>query len=68
MARAMHRYWVAFARTGRPDPAGEPAWPRFHARSDQLMNFTEQGPVAEPDPWRKRLDLVLRERGPAPIP
>jgi para-nitrobenzyl esterase len=68
MARAMHSYWVAFARTGRPDPAGEPAWPRFHARSDRLMNFTAQGPVAEPDPWRQRLDLVLRERGPAPIP
>ena len=68
MARAMHRYWVAFARTGRPDPTGEPAWPRYHARTDRLMNFTEQGPVAERDPWHKRLDLVMHERGPAPIP
>ncbi len=60
MARAMHRYWVAFAKTGRPDPAGEPVWPRFHARSDRLMNFTERGPAAERDPWGKRLDLVRR--------
>ncbi len=67
VARQMHRYWVAFARTGRPDPAGEPAWPRYHARTDRLMNFTEHGPVPERDPWRQRLDLVMRERGPAPI-
>ena len=60
MARAMHRYWVAFAKTGRPDPAGEPVWPRFHVRSDRLMNFTERGPAAERDPWGKRLDLVRR--------
>ena len=60
MARAMHRYWVAFAKTGRPDPAGEPVWPRLHARSDRLLNFTERGPAAERDPWGKRLDLVRR--------
>ena len=68
MARAMHRYWVAFARTGRPDPTGEPAWPRYHGRTDRLMNFTERGPMAERDPWHKRLDLVMHERGPAPMP
>ena len=60
MAREMHAYWVAFARTGRPDPPGEPAWPRYEARSDQLMNFIEQGPVAERDPWRQRLDVAER--------
>jgi para-nitrobenzyl esterase len=60
MAREIQRYWIAFARTGRPDPAGEPAWPRYDRRSDRLMNFTERGPVAEPDPWRQRLDLTER--------
>ncbi len=58
MARIMHAYWVAFAKTGRPDPAGEPAWPRYEAATDRLLNFTERGPVAERDPWRKRLDLA----------
>lgn len=59
-AREIQRYWVAFARTGRPDPAGLPAWPLYQARADRLMNFTEQGPEVERDPWRKRLDLTQR--------
>jgi para-nitrobenzyl esterase len=59
-ARAMHAYWVAFAKQGKPEPAGEPAWPAYHAATDQLMNFTEQGPVAEADPWKARLDLAQR--------
>lgn len=59
-ARAMHAYWVAFARTGKPRVRGEPAWPAYHAATDELMNFTEQGPVAEADPRKVRLDLAER--------
>ncbi len=59
MAREMHAYWVAFAKTGRPDPAGLPRWPQYHASTDRLMNFTaHKGPVAEADPWKARLDLA----------
>ena len=60
MARAMHAYWIAFARTGRPDPRGEPAWPEYHGRSDALMSFTDHGPVPEADPLKRRLDLAER--------
>ncbi len=60
MARAMHAYWVAFARTGRPDPPGEPAWPEYHAATDRLMRFTDRGPVPEADPWKPRLDIAAR--------
>ncbi|MGC8520866.1 MAG: carboxylesterase/lipase family protein [Steroidobacteraceae bacterium] len=60
MARTLQRYWIAFARSGRPDPAGEPAWPRYRAGAGRLMDFTEHGPVVGPDPYRQRLDLVLR--------
>ncbi len=60
MAHTLQRYWVAFARTGRPDPRGEPAWPRYRAGADRLMNFTDHGPVVGPDPYRTRLDLLLR--------
>jgi para-nitrobenzyl esterase len=60
MAREVQSYWVAFARTGRPDPAAEPSWPRYEQRADQLMNFTDRGPKVERDPWRKRLDLTER--------
>ncbi|MGH7058596.1 MAG: carboxylesterase family protein, partial [Acetobacteraceae bacterium] len=59
-ARAMHAYWVAFARTGKPEVPGEPAWPAYHATSDELMNVTDQGPVAEADPRKVRLDLAER--------
>lgn len=60
MARALHSYWIAFARTGRPDPRGEPAWPRYDERTDRLMSFTDHGPVSEADPWKRRLDLAER--------
>jgi para-nitrobenzyl esterase len=60
MARAIQQYWIAFARTGRPGPQGEPAWPEYHAGADRLMNFTDRGPVFEADPWKHRLDLAER--------
>jgi para-nitrobenzyl esterase len=60
MARAVHAYWIAFARTGRPDPRGEPEWPEYRASTDRLMSFTGQGPVVERDPWHRRLDLAER--------
>lgn len=63
MARAVHAYWIAFARTGRPDPRGEPAWPEYHADTDRLMSFTEHGPVPEADPWKRRLDIAQRVAG-----
>ncbi len=60
MARVVHAYWIAFARTGRPDPRGQPAWPEYHQSSDELMSFTDHGPVPEADPWKTRLDVAER--------
>jgi len=57
-AKTMHKYWVAFAKTGKPEPAGEPAWPAYHAKTDEIMDFTNSGPVAGPDPWKARMDLT----------
>ena len=57
-AKAMHKYWVAFAKTGKPEPAGEPAWPTYDAKTDQIMDFTNSGPVAGRDPWKARMDLT----------
>jgi para-nitrobenzyl esterase len=58
--KSMHAYWAAFARNGKPDVPGLPAWPAYGAGGDTLMDFTTQGPVAGPDPWKQRLDLVAR--------
>jgi carboxylesterase type B len=57
-AHSMHAYWVAFAATGKPEVAGQPAWPVYDAKSDLIMDFTNTGPVAASDPWRARLDLA----------
>jgi para-nitrobenzyl esterase len=57
-ARTMHRYWVAFARTGKPQVRSQPAWPAYDPGQDMLMNFTADGPVAQPDSWKDRLDLA----------
>jgi para-nitrobenzyl esterase len=57
-AHAMHAYWVAFATTGKPEVTGQPAWPAYEAKSDLIMDFTNTGPIAGPDPWRGRLDLA----------
>jgi para-nitrobenzyl esterase len=59
-ARAVHAYWVAFAKSGKPEPAGLPAWPAYDAGRDELMSFTADGPVAGPDRWKARLDLAQR--------
>jgi para-nitrobenzyl esterase len=57
-AEATHAYWVSFAKTGDPNSGGRPQWPVYGAAEDKLLNFTEKGPVAEGDPWKRRLDLV----------
>jgi para-nitrobenzyl esterase len=43
--------WVDFATNGEPEN-----WPP--AETDRVMTFTLDGPVAEPDPWAARLDVV----------
>ncbi|HTV77556.1 MAG TPA: carboxylesterase family protein [Steroidobacteraceae bacterium] len=59
-AKAVHAYWVGFASTGVPQAPGEPAWPAYQPGSDEIMDFTLQGPVAGPDPWKARMDLAQR--------
>jgi para-nitrobenzyl esterase len=59
-AKAMHAYWVGFARTGVPQGAGYPVWPAYQQQSDALLDFTAHGPLAGPDPWKIRMDLAQR--------
>ena len=59
-ARAANVYWINFAKTGNPNGAGLPEWPVYSLKMDTLMDFTMTGPVAKPDPWKDRLDLVER--------
>ena len=43
LAEQVSAYWVAFAKTGDPNHAGLPTWPR--AGGAEILNFTHQGPA-----------------------
>jgi para-nitrobenzyl esterase len=57
-AKAAQAYWMAFAKTGRPQPEGLPKWPPYDPKHERIMNFSNSGPVLAEDPWSARLDLV----------
>jgi para-nitrobenzyl esterase len=58
MAQTLIAYWIQFAKTGNPNRFGLPEWPKYSSRRDILMNFTNDGPAAQADPWKERLDLT----------
>ncbi len=48
-ADVVSAYWAEFARTGNPNGADRPAWPRFDANpdaGDSLLEFAQDVPVA----------------------
>lgn len=51
-------YWVNFAKSGDPNGPGLPAWPRYASGSDQLLDFTNAGPVAKVSPHKARWDAI----------
>jgi para-nitrobenzyl esterase len=58
MAESVNAYWAAFAKTGNPNGAGRPTWPACKGAGDDLIDFTNDGIKAGPDPWKARLDLA----------
>lgn len=58
MAEAVIDRWVAFAKTGKPEVAGAPAWKPFDLHHELIFNFTPHGLLAVPDPLKQRLDLT----------
>lgn len=68
LARTISAYWVAFAKTGDPNGRGRPLWPRY-GPDDRLIDFTNDGPKAEPTPDAAALDFLARTQdaaSPAP--
>jgi para-nitrobenzyl esterase len=59
LAKTISAYWVAFAKTGDPNGKSRPVWPRYGVK-DELIDFTNDGPVAEPTPDAAALDFVAR--------
>ena len=58
IARTTNSYWASFAKTGDPNGADRPHWSPYARQTDIVMDFTNTGAVATPDPWKARLDLT----------
>jgi para-nitrobenzyl esterase len=59
VSRIMQSYWVNFARTGDPNGAGLPTWPRHVTRKDQIFTFRPDGSAGTgPDTRKPRLDVT----------
>jgi para-nitrobenzyl esterase len=63
IAETVNAYWAAFAKTGDPNGQGRPVWPACKAACEVLLDFTNDGPKAGPDPWTTRLDLTAAAAG-----
>lgn len=46
LADSMRRYWTNFARTGNPNGAGLPAWPRYGTQAQELLRLSPPAPQA----------------------
>lgn len=56
---AMQLYWTNFAKTGNPNGAGLPQWPKFDAAARGYVEFTESGPAAREGLRRPYCDLYV---------
>nr|WP_314545899.1 carboxylesterase family protein [uncultured Massilia sp.] len=59
MGKAISAYLVNFAKTGDPNGKRLPAWPRYDAGKDAIMDFAASGKaVAQKDPWGAEIEAA----------
>jgi para-nitrobenzyl esterase len=59
ISTAMQQYWTNFAKTGDPNGAGLPKWPKYDAAARGYIEFTDNGPVAREGLRRPYCDLYV---------
>jgi para-nitrobenzyl esterase len=61
MGKTISAYLVNFAKSGDPNGAGLPVWPRYVRAKDEIMDFAGSGnAVPGKDPWGRELDAASR--------
>ena len=57
VGKTVSAYVVNFAKTGDPNGAGLPAWPKYDPATDPLMDFSAGGAATpQKDPWGEEID------------
>jgi para-nitrobenzyl esterase len=59
LSAAIQQYWTNFAKTGDPNGAGLPQWPKFDAAARGFIEFTDNGAVTHEGLRRPFCDLYL---------
>lgn len=60
VGKTISAYLVNFAKTGDPNGAGLPSWPKYASAQDALLDFGADGTaVAARDPWGAEIDADL---------
>jgi para-nitrobenzyl esterase len=61
-APIMQGYWSNFAKTGDPNGANLPKWPKFDPAKRAFVEFTDAGPVAKEGLRRAVCDLIMENQ------
>jgi para-nitrobenzyl esterase len=56
---AIQQYWTNFAKTGDPNGAGLPRWPKYDAAAGGYIEFTDNGPLAREGLRRPFCDIYV---------
>ena len=67
LSDSIERYWTNFAKTGNPNDATLPLWPKFEPDSRAYIEFTDAGPVAREGLRRAFCDLFIENAGFHPL-
>jgi para-nitrobenzyl esterase len=57
-ADTISAYWVAFAKAGAPNGSGRVRWPTYEPARDEILDFTNAGPVVVKAPRRSAIDAI----------